>query len=96
MLRRGLLWIVGLAAATAALGHDQDRRGGRDWDRDHDRWEHRWEDRRRWESREGYRYRPPPRYALPWGYVYDPYRGGYRFAGPGYPPPGWGLFIPLR
>ena len=92
MRRAVVLLLTGLAGSANALGHDNDR-----YDRHRDRdW-----DRYRGEARDWNRdrYRPAPRYwvpAPPRGYVYDPYRGGYRYVAPGYPPPGWGWFIPLR
>jgi Domain of unknwon function (DUF3824) len=98
MKRAVVLLVMGLAGSTGALAHDHDH------DRDQDRYErHRDHDRDRYRGGDRDwdrdRYRPAPRYwvpAPPRGYVYDPYRGGYRYVAPGYPPPGWGWFIALR
>ncbi len=97
MRRTVVLLVMGLAGPASALahdyGHDRDDRRYDRYDR-YDRYErHRDND---WDRD---RYRAAPRYwvpAPPRGYIYDPYRSGYRYVAPGYPPPGWGWFIPLR
>ena len=105
MKRSILLLAAGLPFAAPVLSHDpgrgdDDRR--QSWHEQRQEWRSDRGDRRgHWERRYGWNaYQPVPAWHSPppppRGYAWDPWRRGYVWVAPGYPAPGWGLFIPLR